>query len=163
MKIGPYVTKLNESDAYKEFRQEYKDAFLVAGFFVLDFESGQNVHQIDYYIPSIKKVAAFNLDGKVDVTDLGILAANWQQPANWLGGDFDGNAFADITDLGILAANWQAGVANPTMTFAEALAMFDVFSGIVIPEPASLSLLGMAGLLAMRRRRARAPRATRNY
>jgi len=65
MKIGPYVEKLNNSQGFKEFRSKYKDAFLVAGFFVLDFETGQNLHQIDYYIPSEKKVAAFTLDKKV--------------------------------------------------------------------------------------------------
>ncbi|MCH7568106.1 MAG: hypothetical protein IIA87_01675 [Nanoarchaeota archaeon] len=67
MKIQPYVEKLSASKTYKEFQQKYKDAFLVAGFFVLDFETGQNIHQIDYYVPSEKKVAAFTLDDKVVV------------------------------------------------------------------------------------------------
>ena len=65
MKIQPYVEKLNTSKEYEEFQKKYNDAFLVAGFFVLDFETGQNIHQIDYYIPSDKKVAAFTLDDKV--------------------------------------------------------------------------------------------------
>ncbi len=67
MKIQPYVQKLENSNKYKQFRKEYSDSFLVAGFFVLDYESGNNVHQIDYYVPSKKKVAAFNLDGEVEV------------------------------------------------------------------------------------------------
>jgi len=67
MKIQPYVEKLNASEEYKKFQGKYKDAFLVAGFFVLDFETGNNLHQIDYYIPSQKKVAAFTLDDKVVV------------------------------------------------------------------------------------------------
>ena len=67
MKIQPYVEKLNTSKEYEEFQKKYNDAFLVAGFFVLDFETGQNIHQIDYYIPSDKKVAAFTLDDKVVV------------------------------------------------------------------------------------------------
>ncbi len=67
MKIQPYVQKLETSGKYKQFRKDYNDAFLVAGFFVLDYESGMNVHQIDYYVPSKKKVAAFNLDGEVEV------------------------------------------------------------------------------------------------
>ena len=67
MKIQPYVEKLNTSEEYKKFQGKYKDAFLVAGFFVLDFETGNNLHQIDYYIPSQKKVAAFTLDDKVVV------------------------------------------------------------------------------------------------
>lgn len=65
MKIQPYVAKLQSSPVFKEFQQKYTDAFLVAGFFVIDFETGKNVHQIDYYVPSKKKFAAFTLDNKV--------------------------------------------------------------------------------------------------
>lgn len=65
MKIAPYVEKLHNSPAYKDFEQKNKDAFLIAGFFVLDFEAGKHLHQIDYYVPSKKKVAAFTLDNKV--------------------------------------------------------------------------------------------------
>ena len=65
MKIKPYVEKLNSSGEYKKFISENKDAFMIAGFFILDFEMGQNMHQIDYYIPSTKKVAAFSLDKQV--------------------------------------------------------------------------------------------------
>ena len=62
MKIQPYIEKLCSSEQYKKFKSENDDAFLVAGFFVLDLEMGKNIHQIDYYIPSNKKVAAFSLD-----------------------------------------------------------------------------------------------------
>lgn len=65
MKIQPYVNKLHSSPVFKEFQQKYNDAFLVAGFFVIDFETGKNLHQIDYYVPSKKKFAAFTLDSKV--------------------------------------------------------------------------------------------------
>jgi hypothetical protein len=55
-----------------------------------------------------------NLDGMVDITDLGILATNWQMSGDWAQGDFDYSGFVDITDLGMLATNWQAGTAgNP--------------------------------------------------
>lgn len=67
MKIQPYIHKLEHSPVYKEFQQKYKDAFLIAGFFVIDFETGQHLHQIDYYVPSQKKVAAFTLDKNVMV------------------------------------------------------------------------------------------------
>jgi len=62
MKLQPYIEKLGESKEYKAFSEKHKDAFMVAGFFILDLESGKNLHQIDYYIPSQKKVAAFTLD-----------------------------------------------------------------------------------------------------
>ena len=67
MKIQPYVQKLEASNTYKKFRRDYSESFLVAGFFILDYESSANMHQIDYYVPSKKKVAAFNLDGEVEV------------------------------------------------------------------------------------------------
>lgn len=65
MKIQPYVQKLENSPVYKDFQGKNKDAFLVAGFFVIDFESGNNIHQIDFFVPSKKKFAAFTLDNKV--------------------------------------------------------------------------------------------------
>jgi hypothetical protein len=48
-----------------------------------------------------------NLDGMVDVGDLGILAANYGgSNKNWLQGDFNGDGLVDVGDLGILAANY---------------------------------------------------------
>ncbi|MCX8158871.1 MAG: hypothetical protein N3D20_01095 [Candidatus Pacearchaeota archaeon] len=74
MKIKPYVEKLNNSKEYKEFQSKYNDAFLIAGFFILDFETGNNIHQIDYYIPSEKKIAAFTLDGGVTMQILNTMS-----------------------------------------------------------------------------------------
>jgi len=65
MKIKPYIEKLNSSGEYKKFVDKYKDAYLAAGFFIIDFEQGNNIHQIDYYIPSEKKIGAFTLDNQV--------------------------------------------------------------------------------------------------
>lgn len=67
MKIQPYVEKLNTSKEYKDFIKKYDDAFLVAGFFVLDLEMKKNIHQIDFYIPSKKKIAAFSLDERINL------------------------------------------------------------------------------------------------
>jgi hypothetical protein len=54
-----------------------------------------------------------NLDGSVDVGDLGILAANYGESsgATWFEGDFNGDGEVDVGDLGILAANYGAGSA----------------------------------------------------
>jgi hypothetical protein len=94
-----------------------------------------------------------NLSSSVTIADLGILAANWQQTDRfWEHGDFNFDGVVNIADLGILAGNWQAGTGGG-MSFQEALAMFDVFEGVVVPEPAAAGLLGMAGLMALRRRR----------
>lgn len=65
MKIKPYITKLGVSNEYKQFSKKHKDAFLTAGFFILDLETKKNIHQIDYYVPNEKKIAAFTLDGGV--------------------------------------------------------------------------------------------------
>jgi T5SS/PEP-CTERM-associated repeat protein len=98
-----------------------------------------------------------NLDGQVTIADLGILAANWQQPGKmWIEADFNGDGMVTIADLGILAAHWQMGVGGLSsgsgVSFEEALGMFDVFSGIVVPEPATgLLLVFSSGLLRRRR------------
>jgi hypothetical protein len=94
-----------------------------------------------------------NRDGVVNIADLGILAANWQSSgALWEHADFNYDRQVNIADLGILAANWQAGAENGGLGFAEAMAMFDVFDGVVVPEPA-LGLVGLAGLVIQRRPR----------
>ncbi|MDO8459979.1 MAG: hypothetical protein Q7S74_02630 [Nanoarchaeota archaeon] len=61
MLINSYLERIEKSGEYKEFKTKYSDSYLIAGFFVVDFETGNNIHQIDYYIPSTKKIAAFTL------------------------------------------------------------------------------------------------------
>ena len=55
-----------------------------------------------------------NNDGKVDVSDLGILAANYglTSGAEWIQGDFNGDHQVDVSDLGILAANYGVGTGS---------------------------------------------------
>jgi hypothetical protein len=94
-----------------------------------------------------------NRDGSVDIADLGILAANWQASSrSWIHGDFNLDGEVNIADLGILAANWQSSLGESDMSFDEALAMFDAFAGVVVPEPVGLGLVAMAGVLSLRRR-----------
>lgn len=48
-----------------------------------------------------------NHDGVVDVSDLGILGANFNQDdAQWSQGDFNSDGVVDVADLGVIGANW---------------------------------------------------------
>ncbi|MBI2628525.1 hypothetical protein HYW74_00385 [Candidatus Pacearchaeota archaeon] len=67
MKIQPYLEKLESSKQFKEFQGKNPKAYFSAGFFVLDFETKKNVHQIDFFIPKSKKIATFMLDSKVEL------------------------------------------------------------------------------------------------
>ena len=73
-----------------------------------------------------------NNDGKVDGSDVTILAGNWQKgvsdglTANWSEGDFNGDGKVDGSDVTILAGNWQYGVDA---------------SAASVPEPSTLALI----------------------
>jgi hypothetical protein len=55
-----------------------------------------------------------NHDRHVDVSDLGILATNWQASGRTFSqGDFNYDNRVDVTDLGILATAWQKTLAAP--------------------------------------------------
>jgi hypothetical protein len=97
-----------------------------------------------------------DVDGAVDVTDLGRLATNWQSRADWTGGDFNRDGMVDVTDLGLLASHWQQGVASalgPSFDDAMRAVRLGVAS---VPEPASLTLFiligGITSLHGRRRR-----------
>jgi len=80
MKVRPYFEKLEASEQYKDFVVKYPDSFMIAGFFIIDLEGGNNVHQIDFYVPSEKKVAAFSLDGAVDLKMLETVGMKGKMP-----------------------------------------------------------------------------------
>jgi hypothetical protein len=92
------------------------------------------------------------LSGKTDITDLTILATNFNKAGNftWAGGDFNGSTGGtgevNITDLTILASNFnklQPGGAP------------GAGGGAAVPEPSSLVLLlgcALGAIAAVRRR-----------
>ena len=86
-----------------------------------------------------------NRDGKVDGSDVTILAGNWQHgvtgtaDASWAMGDFNGDGKVDGSDVTILAGNWQAGVNA---------------AAVSVPEPSTivgLLMLCVAGFLMRRK------------
>jgi hypothetical protein len=95
-----------------------------------------------------------NLDGEVNVADLGIVATNWQTPGIWTSGDFDQNLQVDVVDLGLLATNWQVGVGNSpgSQSFGDALASLGL-PHTSVPEPGAAALLLVPSMLLLRRAR----------
>ncbi len=101
-----------------------------------------------------------NLDGQVDISDLGRLATAWQTSGVWSGGDFNYDGFIDISDLGLLATNWQAGAQNPAqLNFDQALASLGL-PGLSVPEPAGLAIAPTGVILLITSGRRRLPAAT---
>lgn len=90
-----------------------------------------------------------DLDGDVDLSDLGVLASNYgqNQNVNWLKGDFDRDGDVDLSDLGSLASHYGAGQAQAFSDFQS-----------LVPEPATavpmvlLVLLRRSVLLQRRKR-----------
>jgi hypothetical protein len=94
-----------------------------------------------------------NLDSKVDVGDLGILAANYgiTSGATWAKGDFNSDDKVDVGDLGILAANYGTNAsgadfdADYAKVFGTATEDTEIDSTSTLCSSLGLSLI--AGLL----------------
>ena len=85
-----------------------------------------------------------NLDGRVDINDLTVVLANYNQAGMvWSNGEFTGDGTVDINDLTIVLANYNN-------TFASSAA-----GTAAVPEPSALLLAagGLAALAAGTRRK----------
>jgi len=92
-----------------------------------------------------------NVDGNVDLSDLAILAGNWQGVDKAFStGDFSQDGLVDLSDLAILAGQWNTTVNS--MSFEQAVQSFPQLTAV--PEPASLGFLSLGALALLRRRRA---------
>jgi hypothetical protein len=98
-----------------------------------------------------------NHDRIVDVSDLGVLATNWQSSdKRFSDGDFNYDGVVDVSDLGILATNWQVSLppvsgvalskARPTTPFAQALTRAGLPSKLVKPVKVATPLSAMVEL-----------------
>jgi len=89
-----------------------------------------------------------NCDLVVDFTDLTTLLSHYNQNWTvWADGDFDNNGAVDFSDLTVMLSHYNQGVAAAAATAA-------------VPEPASLllaAIAGILGLLAFRVQRRRLP------
>jgi beta-glucanase (GH16 family) len=94
-----------------------------------------------------------NLDGHVDVADLGALATNYGAAATWTGGDFTYDGIVDVADLGLLASNYQTGGGGAAA--AQSFTSAGTGAAGTVPEPALTGILAIAALCATRRRRHR--------
>jgi len=81
----------------------------------------------------------YDMDGDVDVSDLGILATNYGGSGlTWREGDSSGDTIVNVVDLGDLATNYGYGTA----------------AAAAVPEPATLGLLlGALSIVCLFRRR----------
>jgi hypothetical protein len=86
-----------------------------------------------------------NMDGHVDLTDLSLVLNNFgSSNDHWTAGNFDGAATIDLTDLSDVLNNFGTTTSGVSVAGGAVAAA---------PEPASLGLLGIAGVLVLNRRR----------
>jgi autotransporter-associated beta strand protein len=99
-----------------------------------------------------------NLDGTVDVGDLGALATSYGITGgmSWANGDFNQDHNVDVGDLGTLATNYGTSLGNGPAAgqVAQSLAVA-AGGGAAVPEPGTLGMIGLvaSGLLVRRARR----------
>ena len=59
MKVQDLLNELKETERYKKFKSQNPESFFAAAFFILDTEQKTETIQLDFFLPSKNKVAAF--------------------------------------------------------------------------------------------------------
>jgi hypothetical protein len=112
-----------------------------------DLNGDNQVNQTDlaYHVETLigTNFGDTDLDGDVDLADLGNLASNFGQAngAMWADGDTDCDSDVDLADLGNLATHYGEGKAQ---------ALSDFRSLTVVPEPTLLPVFAAAIMLTCR-------------
>ncbi len=75
----------------------------------------------------------FNLDGVVDLLDLGTFGDGYNALGSWATGDANGDGIVILNDLGLLGDSYFAQSAP-------------------VPEPATMNLLALGGVALLKRR-----------
>ena len=113
MKVKDLLTELKETSFYKEFLEENKDAFFSAGFFIIDLEKKSETLQLDFFIKSRKKVAAFEFPWKNPKIHDDKIESMEPQDLNNLAFDID-----DLEEKANESIKAHNGVLNPTKIIA---------------------------------------------
>ncbi len=95
---------------------------------------------ISSYIAIVGSIPGdLNGDGFVGIDDLDIVLSHWNQnvtPADLASGDANGDGYIGLDDIDVVLLNWNKGIPSGNAS---------------LPEPASLVLLGLGSMAALRR------------
>ncbi len=64
MDFSSTLEKIEKSSAFKQFKKKHSDAYLCAGFFIIDYEQQNNQSQLDYSLKN-SKIYTFLADNEI--------------------------------------------------------------------------------------------------